>query len=425
MNFDKRNISKAFEILFPVLTFVIPFVIYSVFRSISYDDWDSIQFALGIEDFNLELHQPHAPGYPVYIFVLKIINELFKNHLLTMTFLSAISGAIGSLLFYFLLEKLFRNKYISFGGAFALIFFPLYAVNSVKALSDIFAVSLYVGWLLLLVDIYRISTSESKSKQSLFYKILALGLLSGITIGVRIQIIVAMIIPLILILVRLYKSKDSKNIFALIFSGLIGTLIWLIPVISDVGGLGKFVDIMMGRYLWRYGISAHTPFDNGFSPYHFLIHGISHVYNLIRGGFGVSLPYGQFKDSPTFVIIASIIAFLVVLFLATKLLIKNIKKEKVQLFLVSAFPYLIFMYFNLTYENPRYWLPLIPFLIIFLIWGIIKLFYFYNKLPKKIETAELLLTYLVIIVSGIMVIKSFELLNILHTEVSPPTKAIE
>src|SRR5438093_7595344 len=33
----------------------------------SLEDYDSINFALGLRDFNPALHQPHPPGYPVYI----------------------------------------------------------------------------------------------------------------------------------------------------------------------------------------------------------------------------------------------------------------------------------------------------------------------------------------------------------------------
>src|SRR5918994_218586 len=33
----------------------------------SLEDIDSINFALGLRDFDVASHQPHPPGYPVYI----------------------------------------------------------------------------------------------------------------------------------------------------------------------------------------------------------------------------------------------------------------------------------------------------------------------------------------------------------------------
>ncbi len=41
--------------------------LYFLTRSPSLDEWDSVQFALGVGDFNLWRHQPHPPGYPLYI----------------------------------------------------------------------------------------------------------------------------------------------------------------------------------------------------------------------------------------------------------------------------------------------------------------------------------------------------------------------
>ena len=37
------------------------------FLARSLEDIDSINFALGLRDFDVAQHQPHPPGYPVYI----------------------------------------------------------------------------------------------------------------------------------------------------------------------------------------------------------------------------------------------------------------------------------------------------------------------------------------------------------------------
>src|SRR5882672_2279551 len=37
------------------------------FLAPSLEDWDSINFALGLRAFDPALHQPHPPGYPVYM----------------------------------------------------------------------------------------------------------------------------------------------------------------------------------------------------------------------------------------------------------------------------------------------------------------------------------------------------------------------
>jgi len=40
----------------------------------SLEDLDSINFALGVRQFDVAHHQPHPPGYPVYIAVAKIVH---------------------------------------------------------------------------------------------------------------------------------------------------------------------------------------------------------------------------------------------------------------------------------------------------------------------------------------------------------------
>src|SRR6202008_1904391 len=46
----------------------------------SLEDIDSINFALGLRDYNPAEHQPHPPGYPVYIglgrFVLALVTAV-------------------------------------------------------------------------------------------------------------------------------------------------------------------------------------------------------------------------------------------------------------------------------------------------------------------------------------------------------------
>ena len=44
----------------------VPFLAHSL------EDIDSVNFALGVRDFDVAKHQPHPPGYPVYIAIGKV-----------------------------------------------------------------------------------------------------------------------------------------------------------------------------------------------------------------------------------------------------------------------------------------------------------------------------------------------------------------
>jgi hypothetical protein len=51
-----------------VLLFAITFAFYFVSRSPALDEIDSVNFAMGIRHFDLWNHQPHPPGYPLFVF---------------------------------------------------------------------------------------------------------------------------------------------------------------------------------------------------------------------------------------------------------------------------------------------------------------------------------------------------------------------
>ena len=59
-------------------------------------DHDSVQFALGVEKYDLAAHHPHPPGYPLWIGVLKVLAALGIDPLHGMVGLAILGGAIGA-----------------------------------------------------------------------------------------------------------------------------------------------------------------------------------------------------------------------------------------------------------------------------------------------------------------------------------------
>jgi hypothetical protein len=47
--------------------------IFAFTRSHWLDDWDSVNFAFGLDDFDVTKHWPHPPGYSVYIAAGKLV----------------------------------------------------------------------------------------------------------------------------------------------------------------------------------------------------------------------------------------------------------------------------------------------------------------------------------------------------------------
>jgi hypothetical protein len=59
-------------------------------------DHDSVQFALGVERYDLAAHHPHPPGYPLYIAALKLLAMLGVDSLHGMVALSILAAALGA-----------------------------------------------------------------------------------------------------------------------------------------------------------------------------------------------------------------------------------------------------------------------------------------------------------------------------------------
>jgi len=59
-------------------------------------DHDSVQFALGVERYDLAAHHPHPPGYPLYIAALKLLAMFGVDSLHGMVALSILAAALGA-----------------------------------------------------------------------------------------------------------------------------------------------------------------------------------------------------------------------------------------------------------------------------------------------------------------------------------------
>jgi Protein of unknown function (DUF2723) len=69
-------------------------------------DHDSIQFALGVERYDLAAHHPHPPGYPLYIAILKLLAACGVSSLHGMVALSILAEGIGAAVMVLLVARL-------------------------------------------------------------------------------------------------------------------------------------------------------------------------------------------------------------------------------------------------------------------------------------------------------------------------------
>src|SRR6266498_2219329 len=76
----------------------------------SLEDLDSINFALGVRTFDVAQHQPHPPGYPVFIFVAKAANAVAPTEVSALSGVSIVAATLGVLAIAVLFHRLDRSE---------------------------------------------------------------------------------------------------------------------------------------------------------------------------------------------------------------------------------------------------------------------------------------------------------------------------
>ena len=72
------------------------FAFHLPFPAASLEDLDSINFALGVRDFDVTRHQPHPPGYPLYVLAAKGVHALIPSETRSLTLLSIVAAALAA-----------------------------------------------------------------------------------------------------------------------------------------------------------------------------------------------------------------------------------------------------------------------------------------------------------------------------------------
>ena len=78
-----------------VLLAVVFLALHLPYFPTSLEDLDSINFALGVRQFDVAHHQPHPPGYPVYIALAKAVRAAVPDETRALALLSVVAGALG------------------------------------------------------------------------------------------------------------------------------------------------------------------------------------------------------------------------------------------------------------------------------------------------------------------------------------------
>ena len=219
------------------------------FLAPSLEDYDSINFALGLRDFDPSRHQPHPPGSPVYIALgralLAPIAALWPSlgrvaaEALTLALWSAVAGAVAivSLVAVFGALTTSGSRHVPLWGAAFAGAAPLFWISGLRPMSDL------VGLAAALAAQALILQGRAGGR-----RLVAGAWLSGVAAGIRVQTVWLTVPLLAVAIVMSCRSRRTgaaagpwRQIGAPAAALAAGGLLWAVPLIADGGGLAGYL----------------------------------------------------------------------------------------------------------------------------------------------------------------------------------------
>ncbi|MBV9617767.1 MAG: glycosyltransferase family 39 protein [Verrucomicrobia bacterium] len=201
------------------LIFIVVFTLYYLTRSASLDDFDSVNFALGLHSFDLWNHQPHPPGYPLFIFFGWLGGKVFGlNPETSLLVVSTLGGAL-FISSWFLILRLQFNERLAWWAAACLTIMPGVWMTATKVLTD----SLAAGFLSaeILATLLFCQRSDKRS-------LVVAALFGAAATGTRPQLIP---IAILVLVSGLWRRRASLAVSIFAVGCLIGScLVWLLPM---------------------------------------------------------------------------------------------------------------------------------------------------------------------------------------------------
>ncbi len=216
-----------------------------LFRSHFLYDIDSVNFALAMERFDPRVHQPHPPGYFLYICLARLLNRLLHDANLSLVLLSILASCGAVLVIYLLARNWFGTEAARCAGGLFL-FSPLTWFYGTVALTYSLEAffSALVGYLCWLI------WSGKKSY------ILFAGFILGISTGIRPSSLL-LLGPLLLFTLRTLTLKQRLAALTVV---LLTISAWFLPMVAISGGFTGYFGALLS--LWKAVPSKDTVFNS-------------------------------------------------------------------------------------------------------------------------------------------------------------------
>lgn len=209
-------------------------VAHLVYLPRTLEDLDSINFALGVRHFDVAQHQPHPPGYPVYIALAKFSTAAVRAAGFDaassrgLAVLSAVAGAAALPALLIFLRRLESRSALALWATVLVALSPLYWFTALRPLTDM------PGFAAAMCAMALMSGTSTRS-------LVGGALLAGVAIGLRSQTAVLTFPYLFYVLAR---RRDVRVAGAAIGAAAAGAVAWIIPLVVASGGVQKYLDAL-------------------------------------------------------------------------------------------------------------------------------------------------------------------------------------
>jgi len=210
----------------------------------SLEDIDSINFALGVVDFDVAKHQPHPPGYPVFIALAKVSTPVLRAahvsrpEVAGLAMWSALAGAALTFALYTLFVALgsvrpgSTTTRVATCATAVVLISPLFWFTALRPLSDMTGLAAAITAQALIVSVLTGSSGPSALMWG--------GFVAGLAIGVRSQTALLTFPLLLLALLQPRSGLTARNRMTAIAAAAAGVLAWGVPLIAASGGLAEY-----------------------------------------------------------------------------------------------------------------------------------------------------------------------------------------
>ncbi len=211
--------------------------------------FDNVNFALAVREFNIALHQPHPPGYPLYVALLKALDLVIPSA----KYAQLVAGSVGSLAALWLIRKLGTLMFGARAGWLAVAILILQPSFWLAGIGDQVRTFLAAGGVAVALCVRRAWQADEPARLYLAAAVL------GVAGGFRPDLVV---LPFPLLATALLRTRVRlRAVLALATLASI-CAVWFAAIVWKSGGPSGFAELF--HHQWQTS-SAHTTVLGGAS----------------------------------------------------------------------------------------------------------------------------------------------------------------